>query len=383
MKLEKGNRRAAACGLLASCALGVVLGAGTEAWAKTTPFSAGQFATATHDVSGRGGEFSENISIRSLRLGDRTLRFDNGGLRAPVQVRVASGDAAPSCLTEAGMLALTPDLPSVPGMTALDAFCGADLGRMVSTDASSGTCVQVYLATKEHDDDGFTDDAWPELLLIGAANGTSVQVTPILDGTPDLPDSLVFGRPHTVSAEAFAKGLMPLRMDYTGRKAPQAMAAVGLDLSGDLGVAPGQTVVGYQIDVPAGASMPLKVIAAGQIEFGALANYADTSFGIPSISLAQMGPANPVDRAEDSMTSVVGPVFLLSGNSATTDGAADVARMTQPAGPSFNLPEPSGFAPTGSVPTPPTVPPTPIPAPGVAVLLGTATSVLLNRRRRS
>ena len=383
MHLEKGKDRASPRGAPTLSAFGLAMFIAGAALAKTVPFAGGQFSTDGQAVPGRGGDFARNVSIRSLQLGDRTLRFEDGKLRAPIQVRVASGETA-SPLTEAGMIALTPDLPEVAGMTALDAFSGADLGRMVQTDALKPTCVQVFLAMQERDDDAFADDRWPELVLLGAADGAGVRVTPILDGTPDVPATLVFGTPHEVPAAAFAKGLMPLRIDYTGRKAPQAMAAVGLDLSGDLGIAPGQSVVGYQIEVPAGASMPIKVIAAGQVEFGAYANFADTGSEIGRLALGQMALGNPsLNAAEDSMTSIVGPVFLGSGTSATTDGAADVAGMNQPAGPSFSPGGLEGFQDSGSTPfnTPPVFP-TPIPAPGVAALLGAAVSVMLNPRRR-
>ena len=350
----------------------------SAALGKAVPFTGGQFATASRPVPGKGGEFAENISICSLQLGERTLRLDQGRFRAPIQVRTATGDAA-NHSTDTASLETTPDLPAVSGMTALDAMSGADLGRMIRTDGTGPTSVQVFLSMQERDDDGFADDTWPELVLIGAPDIGTVRVTPILDGTPDVPATLVFGQAREVPAAMFAKGLMPLRIDYNGRKAPQALAAVGLDLSGDLGVAPGKTVVGYQIDVPAGAQTPLKVIASGQVDFGAYANYAEPVAAFAKVALGQFAVGNAsLDAAEDSRTSIVGPVFIGSGMSITN--MRDAEGMSQPDGNGYNPPELVGFQETGSTPfnTPPVFP---VPTPGAITLLMAAGMFGCRRRR--
>ncbi len=375
MHLEKEKGRAPSRGMLPLLGWGLASMVASAALAKTVPFAGGQFTTNDHAVSGKGGEFAQNVSIRSLQLGDRTVRLDEGRFRAPVQVRMSTGESA-SPSADSATLELTPDLPPVAGMTALDAMSGADLGRMIRTDGTKPTRVQVFLSMQERDDDAFADDAWPEVVLIGAPDMGTVRVTPILDGTPDVPATMVFGTPHEVSAATLAKGLMPLRIDYNGRKAPQALAAVGLDLSGDLGVAPGQTVVGYQIDVPAGCSTPLKVISTGQVDFGAYANFMDAAPSVAKVSLGQFSAANPsLNAAEDLGTMVIGPVFIGSGKSVTTDN------QFLPDGAKWQIPETLGFQDTGSTAfnTPPVMP---VPGPGAAALLAMASALGLGGRRR-
>ena len=251
------------------------------ALAKTVPFTAGQFKIESGATPSAASAVHENVALRSLTIGDRTLRLDDGRQRAPIHVRVTEVDAAgqESAPIDSGAnapLALTRDIERPVGMTALDALSSFDLGRMLRGDGSKALRVQVFLSMQERDDDAFADDAMPELVVFGGTQG-SMRVTPILDGSPDVPASLAFGQVREIPADAFAQGRLPMSIGFTGDVDAQSIGAVGLDLSGDLGVGPGKSVVGYQIDLPAGSTAPVKVLASGEVEFGAYANFADVS----------------------------------------------------------------------------------------------------------
>jgi MYXO-CTERM domain-containing protein len=352
------------------------------ALAKTVPFTAGQFKVDSGIAPSAASAIHENVKMRSLTIGDRVLRLDDGRQRAPIHVRVTEIDdagleGAPIDSGEAAPLALTPDIQRPIGMSALDAFSSFDLGRMLRGDGTKALRVQVFLSMQERDDDAFADDAMPELVVLGGTEG-SVRVTPILDGSPDVPASLAFGQARAIPAEAFAQGRLPVTIGFTGDMDSQSIGAVGLDLSGDLGVGPGKSVVGYQIDLPVGSRAPVKVLAAGEVEFGAYANFADVAPVLAQAALGQLGSDNAaLDSADDAATKVVGPVFIGEGEGRTTPSYAEL-----PLGPDFRPNDLLGFQESGSWPitTPPPDAPV-IPAPGAIALVSLA-GLCAGRRRR-
>ena len=364
----------------------------TMALAKTVPFTQGQFKTPSGQAPAANAECFENVGLRSLTVGERVLRLEDGRQRAPVHVRVTALDAegregAPIDQGADAPLALTRDVERPACMSALDAFSSFDLGRMVRGSDTHATRVQVFLSMHERDDDAFVDDASPELLVFGSDTGASLRVTPILDGTPDVPASLTFGTTRELPAELFAKGRLPVRIGFAGDMQANSIGLVGLDLSGDLGVGPGQSVVGYQIDLPAGSNAPVKVLASGQVEFGAYANFADLAPEVARAALGQFDSANgDLDLAEDRLTAITGPVFIGQGDSATFTGPEDITASLQPDGAQFSPNENLGFQDSGSWPVnpPPTpAPPAPvIPAPSVlTALAGLGIGTSRGRRR--
>jgi MYXO-CTERM domain-containing protein len=352
------------------------------ALAKTVPFTAGQFKIESGGTPSAASAVHENVALRSLTIGDRTLRLDDGRQRAPIHVRVTEVDAAgqESAPIDSGAnapLALTRDIERPVGMTALDALSSFDLGRMLRSDGSKALRVQVFLSMQERDDDAFADDAMPELVVFGGTQ-SSMRVTPILNGSPDVPASLEFGQAREISADAFAQGRLPMAIGFTGDVDAQSIGAVGLDLSGDLGVGPGRSVVGYQIDLPAGSTAPVKVLASGEVEFGAYANFADVSSVLAKAAMGQLGSDNAaLDSADDAATKIIGPVFIGEG-----DGRSTPAYDQLPLN-AYTPPETKGF---GEASSPiQRVPPTPtpvIPAPGAISLLAVG-GALFGRRRRS
>jgi hypothetical protein len=361
------------------------------ALAKTAPFHGGQFQVASGPMPAATAGCFENVAMRTLTFGERVIRLDDGRQRAPIHVRItqlddAGNESAPIDSGARAPLALTRDVERPRGMSALDALSSNDLGRMIRGDAHQATRVQVFLAMQERDDDAFADDAMPELVLFGTGDGTSLRVTPILDGSPDVPASLAFGATREVSAETFARSPLPVRIGFDGDDQARTVGAVGLDLSGDLGVGPGKSVVGYQIDIPAGCTAPMKMLASGEVEFGAYANFADVAPELAKAALGQFGSeGSSLDAAEDAVTAIMGPVYMGTGNGDTTEGPVNIAGMTQPEGPTFapsaNLP----FAETGSWPTNPPPPPADapvIPGPSVLSLLGAGGLIAHRGRRR-
>jgi len=351
------------------------------ALAKTVPFTGGQFKVDSGASPTATSAIHENVLLRSLTIGERTLRLDDGRQRAPIHVRVTEvgtdgQESAPIDSGEMVPLALTPDIERPAGMSALDAFSSFDLGRMVRGDGTKALRVQVFLSMQERDDDAFADDAMPELVVFGGTYG-SMRIMPILDGTPDVPASLVFGQSREIQSEAFAKGRLPVSIQFVGDSESQSIGAVGLDLSGDLGVGPGKTVVGYQIDLPAGSTAPVKMLASGEVEFGAYANFADVSSVLAKAALGQLGSDNAaLDSADDAATKIIGPVFIGEGEGRTTP-----AYDPLPLGAQFRPNDLLTFQDSGSqaVAPPPT---TVVPAPGAISLLAVG-GALFGRRRRS
>ena len=376
MHRSKGKGRAFARTTITMAAAAAALAAG-HAMAKTVPFSAGQFVLPNGKAAQAGTVSQDNVSIRTLTVGSRTIRLDDGRSRAPIMVRAVDADGKPVDLSTE----LAAGLIRVPGMTALDAMSGMDLGRMVQTGGDKPTRVQVFLSMKEQDNDAFADDSSPELVLFGSNAGAPLRVRAILDGTPDLPATLVMGAYHDVPGSAFAQGALPVRMQYAGAEQPQHLGAVGLDLSGDLGVGPGKSVVGYEIEVPAGATMPFKALAAGQVEFGAYANYSEFASLVAKTTMGQAGPSLGAAAMADlgnAEAQIVGPVLLGEVERRPLNYDNPPPEISQ-----FDQPELESFQESGSQAfnTPPVFP-TAVPAPGAFVTLAAAGALGLGGRRR-
>ena len=380
MHRSKGKGRAFARTTIMMSAVASALAAG-HAFGKTVPFTSGQFMLPNGKTAEAGTVSQDNITIRSLTVGSRTIRADAKHMRAPVMVRAVDLDGSVIDLgTElaAGMI-------RVPGMTALDAMSGMDLGRMAQVAGDRPTRVQVFLTMKEQDNDAFADDSSPEIVVFGANAPGSLRVRAILDGTPDVPESMVMGSFRELPGSLFAQGTLPVRMRYAGSAEPQMIGAVGLDLSGDLGVGPGKSVVGYEIEVPAGAALPLKVLSAGEVEFGAYANYSEFSTMLAATTLGQSSPAGGADAGsailsdlDSTETRIIGPALL---------GEVERRPLNYDNPPPEAEPFQKGdllpFSESGSNPLPQTpTTATPIPAPAASLVLAAAGALGLGARRR-
>jgi hypothetical protein len=320
-----------------------------------------------------GGEsepFSENLTVRTIKMGNRTISAERGDFRPPSEARLLVAqdgsdsfqDVPPdavgrSAQTKADFrMALTPDVEAPDSMTPLDAMSTPDFGRMMMPDGAHATRTQIFMSMPEVDDDPLANDDWPELLILGAVPSKAITVTPILDGTPGDPDSLVFGTPFTIAPSTLGRGATGLSMVFGAAPAPEAMCAIGLDMSGDLGVQPGQSVVGYQLDAPPGASFPVKMVAVGVQDLGALGSFEDGFSAVVGDVL--LGDSTGLGQS---------PPLELPPEANLRDYAANLLPV-QPSDQAFVNP-----------PTPP--PPPPIPAPGSVALLVGAGLLSIRRRR--
>lgn len=318
------------------------------------------------NVATKGGKFSKNVEVRVLQVGDKRLAMDEDAFHDPVVVSVFTSpgqgekeqfklipDAELASPGSQVRFALASDIGSSLNMTALDASATPDFGRMLRPEGAKATRMRVFAPLPEKDNDELLDDKTPELLVMSAVPGVAVRVTPILGGSPDpeQEDSLILGLPRELTPSLFERGKTSIEMMLGDNPAPQQMCVFGLDLSGDLGLKPGQTVVGYQLDVPQGSSFPIKLVLVGEQAPSTLANL------------------------EDGSTQRLGfsPDVLSFGPSAQLD--------TPPLQPGLNfdvLPFQESDQALTNPPVPP--PPPPVPAPGVAALLVGAASLLRRRR---
>jgi hypothetical protein len=319
--------------------------------------------------AGESKPFSENLTVRAIKIGNRTISAERGDFRPPSEARLLVAqegsdsfqDVPPDAVgrdaqTKADFrLALTPDVEAPDSMTPLDAMSTPDLGRMMMPDGAHATRTQVFMSMPEVDDDPLANDDWPELLIIGAVPSKAITVTPILDGTPGDPDSLVFGSPFTIAPSTLGRGATGLSVVFGAAPAPEAMCAIGLDMSGELRVQPGQSVVGYQLDVPPGASFPVKMVPVGVQDQITLGNFDD--------GLSQVVG----DVALGQSTGQLQAPLQLPPDSNSPDYASNLVPF-QESDQAFVNP-----------PTPP--PPPPIPAPGSMALLVGAGLLSVRRRR--
>lgn len=377
----------------------------TIASAKVVPYSSGVLAVGDKNVAASGGGvFSENVAVKSLTVGSRTIKLESGDFREPIAVRLYGENRAkpdtfdvvpdneidrPEGTFE---FALTKEMPPTPGMTALDAISSPDFGRMIRPTGRTTSRIQVFLPLPETDNDAATDDDNPEVLVMAPVPNGAVKLTPILAGTADKPESLVFGTTKLLPPSIFESGATNVSMILGNDPTPQRICVIGLDLSGDLGVPPGQSVVGYQVEVPAsGASLSTNAVASIDLptrprsvgldlrSTGTFMNFVAAAGGLPlkvsGIGLQQQMLA----QAADDFTQVVGDALLGAVDGPSKPQQSDIPPLaTVPPFSDTPFEDDPGFN------NPPVFPPPPpVPAPGAAALLSLAAAVLSKRRRGS
>ena len=375
----------------------------TVASAKVVPYSSGVLAVGDKNVAASGGGvFSENVAVKSLTVGSRTIKLESGDFREPIAVRLYGENRAkpdtfdvvpdneidkPEGVFE---FALTKEMAPTPGMTALDAISSPDFGRMIRPTGRTTSRIQVFLPLPETDNDPAADDDNPEVLVMSPVPNGSLKLTPILAGTADKPETLVFGTTRLLPPSVFESGATNVSMILGNDPSPHRICVIGLDLSGDLGVPPGQSVVGYQIEVPAsGASLSTNAVASIDLptrprsvgldlrSTGTFMNFVAAAGGLP-VKISGIGlQQQMLAQAADDFTQVVGDALL---------GAVDGPSTPQQS----NIPPLSPVTPWSDTPfdddpgfnNPPIIPPPPpVPAPGAAALLGLAAAAFGKRRR--
>lgn len=376
----------------------------TVASAKVVPYSSGVLTVGDKNVAASGGGvFNENVAVKSLTVGSRTIKLESGDFREPIAVRLyGENSAAPDTFDVVpdneidkpeGIFefALTKEMPPTPGMTALDAISSPDFGRMIRPTGRTTSRIQVFLPLPETDNDAATDDDNPEVLVMAPVPNGAVKLTPILAGTADKPESLVFGTTKLLPPSIFESGATNVSMILGNDPTPQRICVIGLDLSGDLGVPPGQSVVGYQIEVPAsGASLSTNAVASidlptrprsGGLDLRStdtFMNFVAAAGGLPlkitGIGLQQQMLA----QAADDFTQVVGDALLGAVDGPSRPQQSDLPPLATV--PPFNE---TPFEDNPGFNNPPIIPPPPVvPAPGAAALLSLA-AVTLSKRRRN
>jgi hypothetical protein len=375
----------------------------TVASAKVVPYSSGVLTVGDKNVAASGGGvFSENVAVKSLTVGSRTIKLESGDFREPIAVRLYGENRAKPDTFDvvpdneidkpegAFEFALTKEMPPTPGMTALDAISSPDFGRMIRPTGRTATRIQVFLPLPETDNDPVADDDNAELLLMAPVPNSPVKLTPILSGTADKPEALVFGTTKLLPPSVFESGATNVSMILGNDPTPHRICVIGLDLSGDLGVPPGQSVVGYQIEVPAsGASLSTNAVASIDLptrprsvgldlrSTGTFMNFVAAAGGLP-VKVSGIGlQQQMLAQAADDFTQVVGDALLGAVDGPSTPQQSDIpplSPVTQWSDTPFE--DDAGF---NNPPVPP--PPTPVPAPGAAALLSLAAAAFSKRRR--
>ena len=364
------------------------------------------------------GVFKSNIGMNSVTLGEKTFQLKGADFHSPVAVKLfaqsnkdaqkfdAVADSAIGADHGAFQFALSQDMNQVPGMTALDVTQSSDFGRMIAPTGNRATRTQVFLSLPERDNNPLADDKTPELILMGAVPNGTIQITPILAGNAEIPESLIFGRTLELNPTDMAKGMTGLSIIPQSASSPQRMCVVGLDLSGDLKVEGNDKVVGYQLECPAGSNTAIKLMSVGEQESIVYASDA------PSLDMIALGSINDLETSSyvtyaQAAAPISSNIFDSSSPFASEPPvlADDASFISQIIGPLFNqpqngvegtLPEPSYNLPSintspmqaldsgGSSPSLPPgsfVPPPPgIPTPGAIALLGMAAGFMARRR---
>lgn len=371
--------------------------------AKVVPYSSGVLAVGDKNVAASGGGvFSENVAVKSLTVGSRTIKLESGDFREPIAVRLYGENHAkpdtfdvvpdneidkPEGVFE---FALTKEMVPTPGMTALDAISSPDFGRMIRPTGRTTSRIQVFLPLPETDNDPAADDDNPEVLVMAPVPNGSVKLTPILAGTADKPETLVFGTTRLLPPSVFESGATNVSMILGNDPTPHRICVIGLDLSGDLGVPPGQSVVGYQIEVPAsGASLSTNAVASIDLptrprsvgldlrSTGTFMNFVAAAGGLP-VKISGIGlQQQMLAQAADDFTQVVGDALLGAVDGPSTPQQSDIPPLS-PVTPWSDTP----FDDNPGFNNPPIIPPPPpVPAPGAAALLGLAAAAFGKRRR--
>ena len=224
-------------------------------------------------------------------------------------------------------------------------------------------------------------------------------------GNAEIQESLIFGRTLDIEPSDIVAGKTGISILADGVN-PRQVCVVGLDLSGDLGVGAEHTVVGYQLECPAGSNTAIKLIAVGTQESAVFASDAPSLDMIPlgsmdlllepsytiyaqalppgftaiSAPLANFDSQPPMlsDQADIS-TKNLGPIdqYGNSGptdfSSATSDFGPDMAQGGSSPLQSYNDGSGGGLPPGRYTPPP-------VPAPGAIALLGIAAGLMARRR---
>lgn len=394
MELSREKDRAFGHVLLPIIGGGLAMLLNCGAHAKIVPYTSGVLSVGDRNVAtSGGGVFSENVAVKSLTVGGKTFSLADGEFHIPIAVRLltqqtgndeqfdvfADNDIGKS--TTAFSFAMSKDMEVVPGMTALDAVSSPDLGRLMQADSDRTTRMQIFLPLPVVDDDPAADDDSPEILYMGAVPKSAVKITPILAGQPDKPETLVFGKTAMVMPSTIESGATGVSMILGQDPRAQPICIVGLDLSGEFGMIAGQSVVGYQLDIPptrSGQSVassaqnpaPLSLQSdTNLMNFSSMAA-SGSAFKLQSIGLQEPGA---LSQAEDDFTQTVGAALL----GAVSDPLSTPPLQTPPSNPPLLPPDPG---PPYTPPVPPPPPPS-IPAPGVLALGGLAGCFLKRGRR--
>ena len=376
----------------------------TVASAKVVPYSSGVLTVGDKNVAASGGGvFSENVAVKSLTVGSRTIKLESGDFREPIAVRLYGENRAKPDTFDvvpdneidkpegAFEFALTKEMAPTPGMTALDAISSPDFGRMIRPTGRTATRIQVFLPLPETDNDPAADDDNAEVLVMAPVPNSPVKLTPILSGTADKPETLVFGTTRLLPPSVFESGATNVSMILGNDPTPHRICVIGLDLSGDLGVPPGQSVVGYQIEVPAsGASLSTNAMASIDLptrprsvgldlrSTGTFMNFVAAAGGLP-VKVSGIGlQQQMLAQAADDFTQVVGDALLGAVDGPSTPQQSDIPPLS-PVTPWCDTP----FDDNPGFNNPPIIPPPPppVPAPGAAALLSLAAAAFGKRRR--
>ena len=376
----------------------------TVASAKVVPYSSGVLTVGDKNVAASGGGvFSENVAVKSLTVGSRTIKLESGDFREPIAVRLYGENRAKPDTFDvvpdneidkpegAFEFALTKEMAPTPGMTALDAISSPDFGRMIRPTGRTATRIQVFLPLPETDNDPAADDDNAEVLVMAPVPNSPVKLTPILSGTADKPETLVFGNTRLLPPSVFESGATNVSMILGNDPTPHRICVIGLDLSGDLGVPPGQSVVGYQIEVPAsGASLSTNAMASIDLptrprsvgldlrSTGTFMNFVAAAGGLP-VKVSGIGlQQQMLAQAADDFTQVVGDALLGAVDGPSTPQQSDIPPLS-PVTPWCDTP----FDDNPGFNNPPIIPPPPppVPAPGAAALLSLAAAAFGKRRR--
>lgn len=386
---------------------GVSVIACTVASAKVVPYSSGVLTVGSRNVAASGGGvFSENVAVKSITIGSRTVKLDSGDFREPIAVRLYEQsktspdtfDVFPDNLIDqpetAFEFALTADMPPTPGMTALDAVSSPDFGRMIRPTGRVTARLQVFLPLPETDNDPVSDDDNPEVLVMCPVPTRAVKITPILTGSADKPESLVLGTTRSLVPSMFEAGATNVSMILGKDPNPHRICVIGLDLSGDLGVPVGQSVVGYQLEIPSVGST-MATLSPEDAPFASMQhsagldlratstfmNFAASAGGMP-VKVSAIGlQEQMLAQSADVVPQILGDALL---------GAVDGPPSKTP---SSDIPPLATVPPFNDAPfeeTPgsnnpgfnnPPIPP--VPTPGAATLMGLGAAMLSSRRRKA
>lgn len=225
--------------------------------------------------------------------------------------------------------------------------------------------MQVFTPMPEKDDSDGPDDN-PEVLIFASVPDVPVTITPILAGYADDPSSLVLGTPTEVRPNTLKMGESPISVTLGGNPAPQKICVIGLDLSSDLQVLAGQTIVGYQVDIPQGSSFPLKLLPVGEQQL--------TAMLMPEDGMTQ--EVGDVSLPPSEQTVLPGQPLDTPPLASETDYAANLQPFAETVDGAFDTPPIPPLPP----PAPPPAPTPPVPTPGAAVLVAAAAAIMGRRR---